>query len=236
MQYDSDGVLCAHDAAYSGRRTGNIDQKRLTAGKLSLSHYSTHQRAVVLHQSLSAHHPAKVGHGPGPLCVSLLLSPPPTVTPTFIHSHLPKHPSHHLVISSSRHLVTPPFFHSSIPPLFLHHLLPPLKYTAAQQLQWATLSTFVLFPLSIFLLLPLRVPLRYLLKMVLFVDLDDENADPPAITTPHWQRFSERGLRTANTGALEEGRANPNKNTITEALGCYPYVKPLPPLYLGDCS
>jgi hypothetical protein len=60
--------------------------------------------------------------------------------------------------------------------------------------------------------------------MVLFVDLEDENAEPPEIVTPHWQRFNERSLRTAEAGTLDQARVNPNKNAITEALGCYPYV------------
>ena len=64
--------------------------------------------------------------------------------------------------------------------------------------------------------------------MVLFVDLEDES-EPPEITT-QWQRqhLYERGLRTAHIGTLDgkdEGRrVNPNKNVMTEALGCYPYV------------
>ena len=60
--------------------------------------------------------------------------------------------------------------------------------------------------------------------MVLFVDLEDETAEPPEIVTPHWQRFNERSLRTAKAATLDEARLNPNKNAITEALGCYPYV------------
>jgi hypothetical protein len=63
--------------------------------------------------------------------------------------------------------------------------------------------------------------------MVLFVDLEDENAEPPERVTPHWQQFHQRGLRTARIGTLDgndEARPNPNKNAITEALGCYPYV------------
>ena len=62
--------------------------------------------------------------------------------------------------------------------------------------------------------------------MVFFVDLEDENAEPPEIVvTPHW--ILNRGLRTANIGTLDGEdvrRVNPNKNAITEALGCYPYV------------
>ena len=64
--------------------------------------------------------------------------------------------------------------------------------------------------------------------MVLFVDLEDENAEPPEVVTNHWQRFKERDLRTANTTSLDERRVNPNKNATTQALGCYPYVPPLP--------
>lgn len=63
--------------------------------------------------------------------------------------------------------------------------------------------------------------------MVLFVDLEDENAEPPERVTPHWQHFNQRGLRTAYIGIFDgsdEARPNPNKNAITEALGCYPYV------------
>ena len=66
--------------------------------------------------------------------------------------------------------------------------------------------------------------------MVLFVDLEDENAEPPEIVSPLWVR--NRGLRTANIRTLDgedARRVNPNKNTITEALGCYPYVPLLTP-------
>jgi hypothetical protein len=72
--------------------------------------------------------------------------------------------------------------------------------------------------------------------MVLFVDLEDENAEPPEIVTPHWQPFNERALRPVNTGALDEGRVNPNKNAITEALGCYPYVQATSPCTSRLCG
>lgn len=58
--------------------------------------------------------------------------------------------------------------------------------------------------------------------MAVFVDLEDESAEPPEIlTTPQWQPY-ERVLRTADTGKLDDARVNPNKNATTEALGCYP--------------
>ena len=65
--------------------------------------------------------------------------------------------------------------------------------------------------------------------MVLFVDLDDDDAEPPGtILTPHYRLNHHRGLRIAHVATLDEkldeGRVNPNKNAITEALGCYPYV------------
>jgi hypothetical protein len=71
--------------------------------------------------------------------------------------------------------------------------------------------------------------------MVLFVDLDDEAEPPERVgVTPHWSQLSNNGiLRSLSTIAglnMKEGdgeaRENPNKNAITEALGCYPYVPP----------
>ena len=69
--------------------------------------------------------------------------------------------------------------------------------------------------------------------MVLFVDLEDES-EPPEIINTHWQHQHsyERDLRTAHVGALDGAggdRINPNKNVMTEALGCYPYAHSVPP-------
>ena len=60
--------------------------------------------------------------------------------------------------------------------------------------------------------------------MVLFVDLEDENADPPRVNTTHWEHSIMSRLKTKNNAVLDEGRINPNKNATTEALGCYPYA------------
>jgi len=63
--------------------------------------------------------------------------------------------------------------------------------------------------------------------MVLFVDLEDD-AEPPEIVTPHWSQLNRgvfRSLPTINREFSNVGdgsRENPNKNAITEALGCYP--------------
>ena len=68
--------------------------------------------------------------------------------------------------------------------------------------------------------------------MVLFVDLDEE-AEPPerAGVTPHWSQLNNGVRRSLSTikklnlpEAGGEARENPNKNAITQALGCYPYV------------
>jgi len=71
--------------------------------------------------------------------------------------------------------------------------------------------------------------------MVLFVDLDDDDVEPPehlgygATSSPHW---SQSGLdhnashsqvsRPSEREALEN--LNLNKNSMTEALGCYPII------------
>lgn len=62
--------------------------------------------------------------------------------------------------------------------------------------------------------------------MVVFVDLEDESEPPERV--PHWSLLHQHGV--GNLPALKslsleiEGRINPNKNALTEALGCYPYV------------
>jgi hypothetical protein len=76
--------------------------------------------------------------------------------------------------------------------------------------------------------------------MVLFVDLEDESEPPEQIRGNHWPVHDNAGvLRSLSLGNSlgvgrdlkgdEEGgaRENPNKNVLTEALGCYPYVLPL---------
>jgi len=70
------------------------------------------------------------------------------------------------------------------------------------------------------------VGLTSALKMVVFVDLD-ESDEPPE----HWSlRGHHHGILGGLPGlsrkqALQDvRRVNPNKNSITEALGCYPYV------------
>jgi hypothetical protein len=67
--------------------------------------------------------------------------------------------------------------------------------------------------------------------MVVFVDLDEESEPPERAS--HWSLLNQHGgfgnLPSFRALSLKEGdqidgRENPNKNTITEALGCYPYV------------
>jgi hypothetical protein len=65
--------------------------------------------------------------------------------------------------------------------------------------------------------------------MVVFVDLEDESEPPER--APHWSLhhphkgpgFGVGGL-SIGSQSQSDGRENPNRNTITEALGCYPYV------------
>lgn len=59
--------------------------------------------------------------------------------------------------------------------------------------------------------------------MVVFVDFEDET-EPPEIVTNHWEHLSQRALRTVQNAAVDDGRVNPNKNSTTEALGCYPAI------------
>jgi hypothetical protein len=67
--------------------------------------------------------------------------------------------------------------------------------------------------------------------MVVFVDLDEESEPPERAL--HWGLLNQHGgfgnlpsLRALSLkeGGKVDGRENPNKNAITEALGCYPYV------------
>ncbi|KAI9647804.1 hypothetical protein NHQ30_004192 [Ciborinia camelliae] len=77
--------------------------------------------------------------------------------------------------------------------------------------------------------------------MVVFVDLEDDSEPPEQIVNglkhlqngfngfqkPVWGGFEEanKGAKSARELALEEdGRENPNKNALTEALGCYPII------------
>lgn len=65
--------------------------------------------------------------------------------------------------------------------------------------------------------------------MAVFQDLE-EDPEPPEILPAQWQHLLARGLRTAHIGTLndqDDERVNPNKNVMTEALGCYPYVQQL---------
>ncbi len=68
--------------------------------------------------------------------------------------------------------------------------------------------------------------------MVVFIDLDDE-LEPPelrdlnAVVAPHWSQpgYDRVLLKSyAPESALEtlSVRDNPNRNALTEALGCYP--------------
>jgi hypothetical protein len=61
--------------------------------------------------------------------------------------------------------------------------------------------------------------------MVLFVDLDDE-VEPPELKGFEERRFSVRSWEDRDIGGLRiasvEERENPNRNGMTEALGCYP--------------
>lgn len=68
--------------------------------------------------------------------------------------------------------------------------------------------------------------------MVVFIDLDDE-AEPPELSSnrpeapKHWfQNDHANGISRTYTLKTSERklneRVNPNKNAVTEALGCYP--------------
>lgn len=74
--------------------------------------------------------------------------------------------------------------------------------------------------------------------MVVFVNLDDDSEPPEQIGNglrhlhhgingfqkPVWGGFAEvnRGATAQRLALEEDGRDNPNKNAITEAMGCYP--------------
>lgn len=69
--------------------------------------------------------------------------------------------------------------------------------------------------------------------MVVFVDLEEESEPPERALQQHWSLCGHdlhHGAKGFGIGGLtlkegmQDGRANPNKNAITEALGCYPYV------------
>jgi hypothetical protein len=67
--------------------------------------------------------------------------------------------------------------------------------------------------------------------MVIFIDLDDE-AEPPELGAAkhqaprHWSQIGlGRCIPQVNGNDAKESvyeRPNPNKNALTEALGCYP--------------
>ena len=60
--------------------------------------------------------------------------------------------------------------------------------------------------------------------MVVFVELEGEGVEPPELHSFHDGRWSAREELSVKVGGLklEEQRKNPNRNCITEALGCYP--------------
>lgn len=62
--------------------------------------------------------------------------------------------------------------------------------------------------------------------MVVFVDLEDES-EPPELSNGSRLNLNLHGGLMKRPLELQEkevdkGRVNPNKNSITEALGCYP--------------
>ena len=60
--------------------------------------------------------------------------------------------------------------------------------------------------------------------MVVFVELEDEGVEPPelhSLRDRRWSAREELGVRVGGL-KLEERRENPNRNCMTEALGCYP--------------
>lgn len=67
------------------------------------------------------------------------------------------------------------------------------------------------------------------MNMVIFVDLEDESEPPESV--PHWSQLQQHGgigsmlslIDLSLKDGLQHDRGNPNKNAITEALGCYPY-------------
>jgi hypothetical protein len=65
--------------------------------------------------------------------------------------------------------------------------------------------------------------------MVVFVDLDDESEPPELRSQPPKSSGTYRqtgiAVRTRAENGVSDGlaeRVNPNKNAVTEALGCYP--------------
>jgi hypothetical protein len=65
--------------------------------------------------------------------------------------------------------------------------------------------------------------------MVVFVDLEDEGEPPEIVSSRQWEKLDLNrnppgadAFRAQGIAGLEEGRVNPNKNAVTEALGCYP--------------
>lgn len=62
--------------------------------------------------------------------------------------------------------------------------------------------------------------------MVLFVELEDEGTEPPELRVLQGRRWSGRDELGVGRLKLDERRENPNRNCMTEALGCYPYVVP----------
>lgn len=67
--------------------------------------------------------------------------------------------------------------------------------------------------------------------MALFVELDDHDVEQPPAGKPVWRREDQASARATmpvrswNGRGEAHGRAvweNPNQNSMTEALGCYP--------------
>jgi hypothetical protein len=70
--------------------------------------------------------------------------------------------------------------------------------------------------------------------MAVFVDLEDESEPPEVqlelsrqqremlILNPTLRNRELRGMEGKSVATVEETRANPNRNMITQALGCYP--------------
>lgn len=145
-------------------------------------------------------------------------------------------PSLRLTCHLYPHIIYIPFFISLTP---LNSASP--SKPAATQLQWASILTLVLFLLLVSVTGSLLFPvvtttiLWALRNMVLFVDLEDETEPPELQGGNHWSmQENAGGLRVVSLGNQRsfgasipttvggDIRDNPNKNVLTEALGCYP--------------
>lgn len=60
--------------------------------------------------------------------------------------------------------------------------------------------------------------------MVLFVELEDEGSEPPELRTLQERGWSAKDGMGVERLRLGDDRENPNRNSMSEALGCYPYV------------